>query len=648
MKSIKAFKTICIYLCLLGTLSSYSQNRIIKKGNKEYDRYAFINSREYYLELAAKDSVPKELLERLGDSYYFNADYINAAKWYQRLVVDYKQPKPEYLYRYALSVKTTGNYHVSDSLMNAFYIVKGDDYRARLFDKQRNYLKEIEQQSDRFSIKLSNFNSPVSDFAPTFYGDSLVFSSNRDKVSLEKNIHLWNNQAFLDLYMIPHLKNDGYKVFVKKFDKTINTKYHESTAVFTKDLKTVYFTRNNYFNNEYKKDSQGVNLLKLFRANMKNGSWEITELPFNSNEYSVAHPALSSDEKTLYFSSDMPGGFGQADMYKVEIMGEQYGEPENLGSVINTEGRETFPFISKDNKLYFASDGHVGLGGLDLFVTEITTDEKPGEPYNLGSPANSKYDDITLIIDSDTRKGYFSSNRDAEPYNDDIYELIQTRDIISKCIQFVKGIVKDLKTGEPIPTAAISLYDTENKLVSTTTSSNNGTFSFDNELICQKNYSLRIEKATYLPKEEVITLSKQPEGVINVEIPLEKETFIKNTDLARIINLLPIKFEFDKDKIVAESEKELNKVIEVMQSFPDMIIEVRSHTDNRGTLEYNRVLSEKRAIATVKYIVEKGNIDPNRISGKGYGEDKPIYDCDKNSCTEEQYHANRRSEFIIK
>ena len=648
MKLVKAFKTICIYLCLLGTFSAYSQNRILKKGNKEYDKYAFINSREYYLELAAKDSVPEELLERLGDSYYFNADYMNAAKWYQRLIVDYKQPKPEYIYRYALSVKTTGNYTVSDSLMNAFYVMKGDDYRAQLFNKQRNYLKEIEQQSGRFTVKLSNFNSPVSDFAPTFYGDTLVFSSNRDKASLEKNIHVWNNQPFLDLYMIPQLKNEANKVLVKKFDKNINTKYHESTAIFTKDFNTIYFTRNNYFNNEYKKDSKGVNLLKLFRAQSKDGTWEITELPFNSDEYSIAHPALSNDEKTLYFSSVMPGGFGQADIYKVEVMGDQYGDPINLGSVINTEGRETFPFISKDNKLFFASDGHVGLGGLDIFVTEMTTDGKPGDPYNLASPVNSKYDDITLIIDSDTRKGYFSSNRDAEPYNDDIYEVIQIKDIISKCVQFVKGIVKDFVTGEPIPAAVISLYDSDNKLVSITESSDKGYFSFDNELTCQKNYSLRIEKPTYPPKEEIIIVSNHPEKVVNAEITMEKENFIKNTDLARIINLQPIKFEFDKHKIATESEIELNKVIEVMQSFPDLIIEVRSHTDNRGTLEYNKVLSEKRALATVQYIVEKGKIDPKRISGKGYGEDEPIYECDKNPCTEEQYHANRRSEFIIK
>lgn len=648
MRIVKTLKTSFLYFFLSFSCLTYSQNRVIKEGNREYDRFAFINSRDYYLELAEKDTPPQELLERLGNSYYFTADYVNAAKWYKKLFANYKKAKAEYLYRYALAVKSTGNYTVSDSLMNSFYALRGTDFRAQLFNKQRDYLKEIEMQSNRYEINKVSFNSPMSDFAPAFYGDSIVFSSSRGRVSLEKNIHLWNNQPFLDLYKVTDLNKENRKNTVKEFDKSINTKFHESTAVFSNDFKTVYFTRNNYFNNVYQEDSQGVNLLKLFRADKVKGKWIVKELPFNSNEYSVAHPALSTDGKTLYFSSDMPGGFGQADLYKVEIKGTGYGTPVNLGSSINTEGRETFPSISKDNKLYFSSDGHIGLGGLDIFTAEIDSKGMLGDSFNLGKPLNSKYDDITFIMNSTTRIGYFSSNRDNEPYNDDIYEVLQKQDIISKCSQFLKGNIKDAKTNEPIADTEIQLYDQDNKLISTTKSLKDGSYSFDKELLCQKVYSIRIAKSIYAPIDLIISTAGMTQDTIHADVLLERETLIKNTDLARIMNLKPIKFEFDQSKIAAESESELNKVIEVMQLFPDIKIEVRSHTDNRGTAVYNKALSDKRAKSTIAYIIEKGKIDPNRISGKGYGEAVPLYDCDKILCTPEQHHANRRSEFIIR
>ncbi|MCM5663081.1 OmpA family protein [Galbibacter mesophilus] len=642
------------YLVIIVSLSFFlnfpcvfSQERLEKKGDKAFDKYAFINAREYYLKVANEEEEPSdELLKKLGDSYYYTGDYINAANWYRKLYNKDTAIPAEYLYRYALSLKSTGDYAYSDKIMGEFYDAKGNDYRARLFDENRDYLNEIELQSGKFSMEKVDFNSPLSDFAPTFYNNGILFASNRIRPKMEKSVHAWNDQPFLDLYFV---SSDSTSEKIELFSKKINTKFHESTAAYVDSLNTLYFTRNNYYKNQYGEDEEGVNRLKLFKAvKTENEDWKVEELPFNSDSFSVAHPTVSPHGEYLYFSSDMPGGYGQSDLYRVKINGNGFGTPENLGKEINTEGRETFPFLSSDNQLFFSSDGHVGLGGLDVFVAQIGEGDYVGPAYNVGRPINGKQDDFTFILSNDTKRGYMASNRGNHPSNDDIYKIEQIGDLIVACFQLLKGNVLDYSTKKSIAGVEVSLLNAKNEVIETVYSDDLGNFSFKEQLSCMQSYTIRTSMRHYENVEKNVATGNLPSKVIEETLLLKKGDFVTGTDLGKVIKLNPIYFDFDKWNIRQDAEIELKKVIEAMQIFPELKIDVRSHTDSRAPADYNSWLSEKRNQATIQYIIDAGGIAPQRLSGRGYGEEQPVNHCtDGVACNEKEHQLNRRSEFVI-
>ncbi|GER61057.1 OmpA family protein [Patiriisocius marinus] len=631
---------------LIAMPSSFAQGKKLEKANNNFDNYAFIDARKAYLEVAEDGFLSEELLMRLGDSYYFTADYVNAAKWYGSLYDFTDQPKPEYLFRYAQALKSSGQYKASDKIMEKFNTLSNVDKRASLFVNERNYLKEIEAQSGRFKLLPVTFNSKLSDFAPAFYAGSLVFASNRlEGRNTPNRIHEWNNQPFLDIYQLP-LDNSEDKD-VKKLNSKVNTKYHESTAVFTRNGQTMYFTRNNFTNKKYKEDTDGTNRLKMYKGVInEDGEWKITEIPFNSDEYSVAHPALSKDEKTLYFASDMPGGKGMSDLYKVSIEGDGFGTPVSLGDKINTEFRETFPFVSQDNKLYFASDGHPGLGGLDVFVTELN-EEGTGEVFNIGRPVNSLKDDFTFIVNDASGIGYFASNRDGGMGDDDIYSFEKVEDVISACTQTVSGVVVDKNTREPIPNAKVVLMDPANQIIDQLIAGKDGSFTFP--LDCNKAYCVRGSKLNYGFDEECFTSTAELELELNLSLELESLNAPKiGDDLNFLLDLLPIYFDLDKDFIRADAQLELQKVISFMKMYPKVKIDVRSHTDSRAPDVYNMDLSSRRNFNTIEYIVTRGGIDRSRLTGRGYGETRLTNHCSNGvQCDEGLHQLNRRSEFII-
>ncbi|MHA7058636.1 TolB family protein [Aquimarina sp. M1] len=281
----------------------------------------------------------------------------------------------------------------------------------------------VPNASENFLIKPLSINSENSDYAPSFYKGELVFASSRNSKSLTVILQENTNEPFSDLYTTS--KNIPDKE-ISKLKGAVNTKFHESSATFSPDGKTVYFTRNNYSERKFKRNTKGCVLLKIYKADYNNGKWKnVKELPFNSNEYSTAHPALSPDGKFLYFASDMPGSYGKSDIYVVAIHKDgSYGTPQNLGSLINSAGRETFPYISDKGTLFFTSDGHVGFGGLDIFMVLPDTD-KGWQIYNMGAPINSSKDDFTFIINEENMMGYFASNRSGGKGSDDIYGFKQ-------------------------------------------------------------------------------------------------------------------------------------------------------------------------------------------------------------------------------
>ena len=421
-------KKIYLICALSFGLHMQAQEAKMAKGVAQYNDLAYVDATQTYLKVANKGYKSKELFQKLGDSYYFNANLKEANKWYAELFNLNELVENEYYYRYSQTLKAIEDYKKSDQILDKFHELSVNDIRGNLYNQQKDYKKIIDANSGRYEIKTTGINTSQSDYGTAFFGDKVVFSTSRDSTGVVKIQTKWTNQAFTNFYVLDRT-DDNDLANPKRFSKVINSKFHEDTPVFTKDLKTVYFTRNNFTDGKVGKDDKQIINLKLYKAVLKDGKWEnVVELPFNNDSYSVAHPALSPDEKTLYFASNMPGTNGQSDIFRVSILGDnQYSKPENLSGGINTEGRETFPFITKDNELYFASDGHQGLGGLDVFITKIKSDGTIGKIVNLGAPINGPMDDFAFIIDNTTRKGYFSSNRAGGKGKDDIYSFIENK-----------------------------------------------------------------------------------------------------------------------------------------------------------------------------------------------------------------------------
>lgn len=582
-----------------GTLG-YAQEGKVKVAGEKFEEFAYVNARDLYSRVANRGFTSPEVFSKLGDSYYFTADYADAVQWYEKLVTTGEEVSPEYYFRYAQSLKSIKKYDKADKMMAVFVQMSGTDTRGEMFEKERDYLKEIEAQSGRYAIEQVNFNTELQDFSPSFLGERVVISSNR-KSSTGDYIHDWNNQPFLDLYVVDNAKSDNPSI--EKFSKNINTPYHESSSVFTESGDEMYFTRNNYSKKtKLKRDEAGTTKLKLYHSYKRGGVWSIPEeLPFNSDEYSTAHPALSPDGTILYFASDMPGTKGLSDIWMSTINEDgTYGTPINLGSEINTEGRETFPFVSSDNKLFYATDGHVGLGGLDVFVTQLSDDGKVGASYNVGKPVNSSADDFGLILSESRGTGYFSSNRASGLGNDDIYSFTRDRKILTNCAQNIVGTTRDVKTDEILPQTTVTLRDKVNQVVATVTSDDLGKFTFS-DVNCSETYVVRGAKDTYEPHEVILTTSSDVGGIINRDVYLKPGAqLVIGGDLTNILELNPIYFDFDKSNIRPDAALELEKVIAVMQQYPTLKIDVRSHTDSRAPDAYNMKLSQRRNVSTIR------------------------------------------------
>ncbi len=645
-----------ILLIFLISLSSFSQEKRLEKADENFNRFAFVDARKIYLQVAESGYESSDLFKKLGDSYYFNAQLEDAVPWYEKLTSNYTEEiDPEYFFRYSQSLKSVERYEDADKVMEKFNTLIGDDQRAEFFMNTRDYLKFIEMQSGKFRLLKLNVNSKYSDYAPSFNNlGELVFASSRGGSSgMSKTLHEWNEMPFLDLFASNILEANGILQTPKKVKGKINTKFHESSTSFSKDGQTVYFTRNNYTKKKLGSNTKGTILLKLYRAKLKDYKWtDIEELSFNSDEYSVAHPALSADGKKLYFASDMPDSRGLSDLYVVDIKEDgTFGEPTNLGDKINTEGRETFPYVSDSGRLYFASDGHIGLGGLDVFVAVPEEFGMFSIPYNVGKPVNSDEDDFTFVLNEDTKIGYFASNRVGGKGDDDIYSFRQTGELITECNQYVSGLITDATSKEVLVDAEVILMDDSNNELQRTVTNDKGKYKFDLE--CDTPYIVRASKVEYNPTERRLASNNVLEYGHNLALQLGEgglagKEVKPGDDLAKLLELEIIYFDFDKFFIRPDAEVELQKIIAALKEYPELKIDVRSHTDSRSSGSYNMFLSERRATSTVKYIIEKGGIDKSRVTGRGYGETVLINKCKNNvPCSDEEHQLNRRSEFIV-
>jgi outer membrane protein OmpA-like peptidoglycan-associated protein len=421
--------------------------------------------------------------------------------------------------------------------------------------------------------------------------------------------------------------------------ESINTKYHEGIVSFSPDGKTLYFSRESYFDKIFERDSLSRNkysVLSLYKATKELGVWSEGEgLSLNSENYSVKNPAVSPDGKVLYFSSDMAGGLGKFDIYSAPINDDgTVGKPTNLGQKVNTEAQEMFPFISSDNTLYFSSNGHLGIGGMDVFFAKLV-DGKVGPVRNVGIPVNGNADDFAFNIDSETGDGFVSSNREGGTGSDDVYAVKVLQPI---CDVMVTIIVKDSESGEILVGSSVNVTDSEGNIFGTKLTSDTGKV----EYIIECNTQLYLTASMDEYESSSANIDETSEEEAFVEILLDP---IDEIILANKVALNPIYFDYDKSNITAKAAFELDKLVQLMKKYESIIIRAESHTDSRGSAKYNQGLSERRALTTAQYVISQG-IDSSRINGAGMGEAMPVNDCGT-KCTEEEHQMNRRSEFII-
>ncbi|WP_315154895.1 OmpA family protein [Capnocytophaga leadbetteri] len=644
-------KLLNITLAFLCTTSLFAQHeRELQKANNMYKNYAYVDAIKIYEKIAEKGYVNQEMLESLGNSYYYNAEYKNALRWYEQLFEEGKYDvKTEYYYRYAQALKSVGRYDESDKMMNKFAELTGNtDTRAVLFEENKDYQEVIHSNSGRLELHPVSINTEFSEYGTALYGDKIVFTAANSGKTSKGGVSQWTGESYYDLYIADR---DKQALSNKKFfSTTINTPFNESTAVFTKDGNTLYFTRNNYVNRRIGTNVENTILLKILRATKdSDGNWgNVVELPFNSNNYNVAHPALSPDEKFLYFASDMEGTLGESDIFRVEILGDnEYSTPENLGDVINTSGRESFPFVSKNNILYYSSDGIPGLGGLDIFAVKFYENGTVSKPINIGMPGNSADDDFCFVMDSDTKVGFLSSNRPGGKGRDDIYSFYEEKPLVFDCEKMIKGVLKDSEKNDVIADGVIVLSDKTMKEVARQKTKEDGSFAFDKVDCKDLYYYLRAEIGDYVTTEVKVDLNVEGDVFYEFMIKPREIAIDKDVDLAKVLNIKEIYFDFDKSDIRPDAAVELAKIVEVMRENPKMKIDIRSHTDSRGDDSYNLRLSDRRAKATLEWMVKQG-IERKRLTAKGYGETQLVNGCSNGvPCTDEEHQANRRSEFII-
>lgn len=613
------------FVMVSGILSA--QNQYTKTADKLFNRYEYVDAAKEYLKLAEGSKADNYVYKQLAESYYNVFNTKEAVKWYAK-VVEQKQDAETY-YKYAQMLKAEGNFKEADKQMQQFAQLAPNDQRAKTFVSNPNYLPELKGQAKLYDIAKSDISSDKTDFGAVLTNDNNVyFASARNTSKRNSN---FNDEPYLDIYKATYNANGTISDAVAV--DNLNTRWHDGPASITNDGNTMYYGSESFNEKEFTKDkakNSKFGKIYLYKATKEGDKWANSKpLPFNNKEYDVRNPSISKDGKTLYFSSNMPGGFGGEDIWKVSVNGDEYGTPENLGAKVNTEANESFPFITDDNILFFSSNGKTGFGGLDVFKMDLN---KGSEAMNVGEPVNTSKDDFAFTYNTTKKVGFFSSNRDG---NDDIFKA----DPICNFKSFI--VVKDEITGKEIEGATVQILDNDKKnLVANVTDSKGEAVTVLNCLPAFLSFASKsgYETSTYY-KVEI------PENEFGQDVYF----YITLKPIMPIITekeviLQPIYFEFNKSNITAEGAAELDKLVMVMNEYPNMVIFAKSHTDSRGSDKYNMNLSDRRAKSTVQYLISKG-IAKDRISGQGFGESEPKVAC--KPCTEEQYAQNRRSEFLI-
>lgn len=724
-----------LIIALMLSVSIWAQGGKEVKAKELYEDYNFSNAIEKYEKIEDKST---DVLRRLAQAYT-NLHNYEKSEYYFGLLMQQPDVTAEDIFQHAEALRCNQKYVDAELQMDKFYEMNPSDSRAQKYHASKGYVQKLMKVQDRYEIKNLPLNSEEQDFGVAFVTENeIVFASSREDASPMARKWNWNGLPFLDIYVCD-LNAEGKEAKPQQFHKKINKKYHEGPAAFALNGKMMVFTRNNYKG----KDENGVRKLQMFICTLdEEGKWsEEVDFPYNSNDYSVGHPAITPDGKTIYFASDMPGSFGGTDLYKVtRIDDTTWSDPVNLGAKINTEGNEMFPTLHQEGYLIFASNGHPSLGGLDNFIVKIQDGDQFSKVLNMGVPLNSSYDDFAAVLASDFKSGYFSSNRTGGKGSDDIYSYKLLKPF--KFGKTIKGTALNPE-GDKLEEVMVYLMDKDSNIVAEAKTSADGAYSFEVEnegdfylkgtksdyfdgsnafkvgnedeviadvvlekdpnmslvcLITEKgnlnpitgvkitltnnfegseeviitdstgsfmrrlldkklndriSYNIKIEKEGYLTKVSTYNTALDHEGeyLVHKVIDLTLDKIEVGTDLAKIIDIQPIYFDLGKHNIRPDAAAELDKMVTVMNDNPEMVVELGSHSDCRGSKSSNQRLSDRRAKASAAYIKQRIS-NPDRIYGKGYGESKPVNHCECEGsrvvpCSEEEHQANRRTEFTI-
>lgn len=799
-------RTLLILLFSVWSTVVFGQNVLIKTANHYYESMSYIKAITAYEEALKKkglSEVEKALvMKNLADSYLKIKDATNGERVLQTLLnsgIDLGSDKPALILSYAKALASNAKYTESQQQFENYLQLVQNDSRAQGFAKLYSDVSVLSKNAPCYQVDYLPINTTAADFSPVKYQNGLVFVSNRQNAVGLKRVFEWNNSPFLDLFHLeeigkaeggeagmggagsnknvklkkmPEVGRDEYteptandshtlgtfgggnigrkanyssKAAVEsdRMNKTINSKYHEGPIAFYKDGQRAIFTRNNMKGNTPKKSDDGIIKLKLYSAEAKSNGWtNIKELPFNSDQFSTGHPSLSADEKLLFFVSDMPGGYGGTDIYVSKWEGSDWGAPINLGDKVNTPGNEMFPFVDEAGNLYFSSDGHPGLGDLDIFFVRLDGTTATSKAVNLGVPINSSKDDFGIITDKDRKSGYFSSNRKEGGDDDDIYKFERSCEVTEGCelliavydadtkmplahakvvyndekgdrqvvetdeegivklgnivegVQYqfeasregyetnivpffieecdneasrleipltrpdrdtsdlgnrdgnpnaktcvVRGRVFELSTKAPMEGVEVLVKNECNGAVITVYSDKDGYFQFDAVEGC--DYTFQGKKPGYgskevqLPKFLCVDAAKQQPVIY----------MFKEGDVVVIENIY---FDYGKYYIRRDAREGLDKLVSLMREYPNMKVELYSHTDSRSSKEFNQTLSENRAKSTAEYLFKRGISRSRIVDYKGFGENQLVNGCaDGVKCSEAEHQLNRRTEIKV-
>ena len=649
---------LLVFAILFGlALPTNAQRRSpAKNADLAFERGQYYQAIERYKKAYKKTRKKKFEDERmrityqLGECYRLTDNVRQAAIQYKRVgKSEFPKNNPIYYLHYGDVLKRNEKYDEALTNYNLYTQAVPDDPRGQRAADDIKHIKEWLENPSKYEVtRVKALNSKSSDFGVAWisnnYNDIIFTSTREGGVAREKDAI--TGQHFSDFYYTRQDKNNNWdKPELVDEEDGINTNGSEGMPFFTKSFSDVYFTR---CPNDKKRQS-GCQIVKSRRTGTSFSEAVVVEISGIDSLDVVGHPTLNSDESIMYFVSERQGGFGGKDIWMtMKDESGKFGRPFNLGEIVNTPGDEMFPFLRNDSTLYFSSDGHGGMGGLDIFVTTKDSTGVWSKPVNMKYPINSIGNDFSIIFHPTEERGFFASNRDSRNgMDDDIYYFIEPPITFT-----VNGTIKDKNSLQYVSGANVSIIGTDGTKA-TTLSSDNGAFQFNEGVLNLNNiYILTIDKNNYFTTTDTIS-------TIGLEF---SKDFTPNYEIAMIpdgsIVLPEIQYDLGKWDLKPQFEDSLQGLIEILQLNPNITIELGSHTDFRGSETSNDILSQKRAQAVCDYLVVRG-IDPMRLTAKGYGERVPrTVDGQKlteeyiNSLpTEEQkekaHQLNRRTEFRV-